>query len=192
MISLCLLAIAIQAPAVTGLRVEYLINPLGIDAVRPRLSWIITSTERNTVQAAYELQVTRSGRLIWDTGRTPGDSSVLIAYAGPALEPRRRYEWRVRVWDAKGRASAWSALGSWEMGLGEPSQWTAAWIGPAPSPNDSVGGPAPLLRRGFRVSGAVANGKSQCVGVGNDRVGLGASGPAAFSDAQVDRPANAR
>ncbi len=166
MISLCLLAIAIQAPAVTGLRVEYLINPLGIDAVRPRLSWIITSTERNTVQAAYELQVTRSGRLIWDTGRTPGDSSVLIAYAGPALEPRRRYEWRVRVWDAKGRASAWSALGSWEMGLGEPSQWTAAWIGPAPSPNDSVGGPAPLLRRGFRVSGAVARARLYATSLG--------------------------
>ena len=45
-----LLAVAIQqAPAVTGMRVEYSTNPLGIDAVRPRLSWRITSSERNTM-----------------------------------------------------------------------------------------------------------------------------------------------
>ena len=151
---------------VTGLRVEYLTNPLGIDAARPRLSWRITSAERNTVQAAYQVQVTRSERLIWDTGRIPGDSSVFVAYTGPDLESRRRYEWRVRVWDAKGRESAWSAPASWEMGLREPSQWTAAWIGAAPSPTDSVGGPSPLLRRAFRVSGVVARARLYATSLG--------------------------
>ena len=167
MIASIFLVAAMQQPlGVTGLRVEYLTNPLGIDVLKPRLSWKITSTERNTVQAAYELQVMRSGRLIWDTGRTPGDSSVFITYEGPALESRRRYEWRVRVWDAKGRESAWSALGSWEMGLGDSSQWTAAWIGPAPSPTDSVGGPAPLLRRAFRVNGGVARARLYATSLG--------------------------
>ena len=160
--------IAIQQPSlgVTGLRVEYLANPLGIDAVRPRLSWRITSAEHNTVQSAYEIEVTRSGRLIWATGRTSGDASVFVAYGGPDPESRRRYEWRVRVWDGKGRVSPWSELGFWEMGLLEPSQWTAAWIGTAPGPTDSVGGPSPLFRRAFRVSGVVARARLYATSLG--------------------------
>ncbi len=162
--------LATQQPSlgVTRLRVEYLTNPLGIDVARPRLSWRITSAppERNTVQAAYQLQVTRSGRLIWDTGRTPGDSSVFVAYAGPDLESRRRYEWHVRVWDAKGHVSPWSAPGWWEMGFLQPSDWAAAWIGSAPSPTDSVGGPSPLLRRTFRVSGSVARARLYATSLG--------------------------
>src|ERR1043166_945681 len=129
MIAAILLAAAIQAPGVTGLRAEYLTNPLGIDAARPRLSWRITSAERNTVQSAYQMQVTRAGRPVWDSGRIQADSSIFVAYAGPALESRARYVWRVRVWDGKGRASAWSAPAWWEMGLLQTSEWTAAWIG---------------------------------------------------------------
>ena len=155
-----------QAFGVTGLRVEHLTNPLGIDVARPRLSWRITSAERNTVQAAYQLQVTRNERLIWDTGRTSGDSSVFVVYAGPDLESRRRYAWRVRVWDAKGRVSPWSAPGWWEVGLLQPSDWAAAWIGTAPSPTDSVGGPSPLLRRAFRVSGVVTRARLYATSLG--------------------------
>ena len=157
MIAAILLAAAIQAPGVTGLRVEYLTNPLGIDAARPRLSWRMTSAERNTVQSAYQVQVTRGGRgrPVWDSGRIQADSSVFVAYAGPALESRARYVWRVRVWDGKGRASAWSAPAWWEMGLLQPSEWTAAWIGS--SATDSSGGPAPLFRRAFHLKGAVAS-----------------------------------
>ena len=155
MIAAILLAAAIQAPGVTGLRVEYLTNPLGIDAARPRLSWRMTSAERNTVQSAYQIQVTRAGRPVWDSGRIQADSSVFVAYAGPALESRARYVWRVRVWDGKGRASAWSAPAWWEMGLLQPSEWTAAWIGSSAA--DSSGGPAPLLRRAFHLRGAVTS-----------------------------------
>ena len=148
--------IAIQQPSlgVTGLRVEYLANPMGIDVAKPRLSWRITSADRNTVQAAYQIQVTREGKGIWDSGRTAGDASVFVGYGGPALESRTRYVWRVRVWDAKGRASGWNS-GWWETGLLAPSDWSASWIGPAASPNDSLPAPAPMLRRGFRVNGAI-------------------------------------
>src|SRR5881394_2003344 len=167
MITVLVFAAALQqAFGVTGLRVEHLTNPLGIDVARPRLSWRITSAERNTVQAAYQLQVTRNERLIWDTGRTSGDSSVFVVYAGPDLESRRRYAWRVRVWDAKGRVSPWSAPGWWEVGLLQPSDWAAAWIGTAPSPTDSVGGPSPLLRRAFRVSGLVTRARLYATSLG--------------------------
>jgi len=149
-----------------GLRVEYLTNPLGIDVPRPRFSWKIRSGERNTVQAAYQVQVTRGDRLIWDSGRIVADSSVFVTYAGPALAPRTRYAWRVRVWDGKGRASAWSESGSWETGLLQPSDWSAAWIGTAASPSDSLGGPSPLLRRAFRLNGAVASARLYATSLG--------------------------
>ncbi|MGE5801880.1 MAG: hypothetical protein ACM358_06460, partial [Gemmatimonadota bacterium] len=84
--------IAIQQPAlgVTGLRVEYLANPLGIDAPRPRLSWRLTSAGRNTVQGGYQIQVTRNGTRVWDSGRVGSDASVFVSYAGPPLESRTR------------------------------------------------------------------------------------------------------
>ncbi|HUC40480.1 MAG TPA: family 78 glycoside hydrolase catalytic domain [Gemmatimonadales bacterium] len=170
MITTLLLAIAIQSPTVTGLRVEYLTNPLGIDAPRPRLSWRITSTDRNTVQAAYQVQVTKevgaqhAPPLLWDSGRITADSSVFVTYAGPALTSRTRYVWRVRIWDAKGRGSPWSQPASWETGLLQPSDWTAAWIGTGPT--DTAGGPSPLLRRGFRLSGAVASARVYATSLG--------------------------
>jgi alpha-L-rhamnosidase len=155
-------ALAVTQPpslGVTGLRVEYLANPLGIDAPRPHLSWRITSKQRNTIQAAYELQVARSeadlvsGRhLLWESGRVASDASVFVPYGGPILESRSRYVWRVRVWDATGRASPWSAPASWETGLLQPSDWTAEWIGTT----DTLNGPSPLLRRAFKVDGAIA------------------------------------
>ena len=160
--------IALQQPSlgVTGLRVEYLSNPLGIDALHPRLSWRLTSAARNTVQSAYQIQVTRNGTRVWDSGRVGSDASVFVSYAGPPLESRARYVWRVRVWDGTGRTSPWSAPAFWEMGLLDPSQWTAAWIGTAPSPTDSSGGPSPLLRRAFRVSGVVASARLYATSLG--------------------------
>ena len=74
------------------LRVEYLANPLGIDATRPRLSWEITSTRRNTMQAAYQVQVARTeadlargANLLWDSRRVSSDASVFVPYG--ALAP---------------------------------------------------------------------------------------------------------
>jgi len=42
---------------VKELRCEYLVNPIGIDVVQPRLSWKIISDEKNVLQTAYLLAV---------------------------------------------------------------------------------------------------------------------------------------
>ncbi len=39
------------------LRVEYLEDPLAVDAPRPRLSWIVSSDRRGARQAAYRIRV---------------------------------------------------------------------------------------------------------------------------------------
>ena len=42
---------------VTHLRCEYLVDPLGIDQTRPRLSWQIESSLRGVKQTAYRILV---------------------------------------------------------------------------------------------------------------------------------------
>src|SRR4051812_21514234 len=118
MIVLSLTVLApVQAAAqitVSGLRVEYLTDPIGIDAAQPRLSWRIASTQRNTMQAAYQIQVTTNdATLLWDSGKVTSDASVFVDYGGPPGVSRTRYQWRVRVWDTSGRASPWSPAASW-------------------------------------------------------------------------------
>src|SRR6266851_576321 len=147
---------------VGGLRVEYLTNPIGIDVVQPRLSWRIASTRRNTMQSAYQLQVdtseaslTRGAKLLWDSGKIVSDASVFVDYAGPHAVSRTRYYWRVRIWDMSGRVSPWSSIAFWETGLLQSGDWTAQWIGPPPTPADSLPSPSPLLRREFRVGDRV-------------------------------------
>ena len=45
---------------VTGLRCEYLLDPLGIDERHPRLSWTIESDRRGARQTAYRILVASS------------------------------------------------------------------------------------------------------------------------------------
>lgn len=117
------------------LRCEYLQNPLGIDKASPQLSWQSDGTERNWKQAAYQIFVASSTeRLragdadIWDSDRTESSDSVNIAYRGPALESRRRYYWKVRVWDAAGHVSDSTESAWWETGLLHRADWNAKWI----------------------------------------------------------------
>src|SRR2546428_250428 len=141
---------------VAGLRVEYLTSPIGIDVAQPRLSWRIESNRRNTVQAAYQLQVAtgetslvRGANLLWDSGKIASDASVFVNYGGPPALSRTRYYWRVRAWDAGSGASPWSAPAFWETGLLQPADWTAQWIGPQQTTTDSLPAPSPLFRRAF-------------------------------------------
>lgn len=117
------------------LRCEYLENPLGIDAAVPHFSWQSDNTERNWNQVAYEVLVASSAdRLqagnadMWDSGKVDSSDSVGIAYRGPALESRKRYYWKVRVWDAAGQTSESAEEAWWEMGFPHATDWKAKWI----------------------------------------------------------------
>lgn len=126
---------------------EYECNPLGIDADRPRFSWILRSDRRDQRQSAYRILVAGSPEALsdgigdrYDSGRVESDQSVNVPYAGPPLSSGERCFWKVQCWDSDGAPSPWSEPAWFEMGLLQPGDWEGAWIGADPEIS------APLLR----------------------------------------------
>lgn len=147
------------------LRCEYLINPLGIDVVEPRLSWILESDERAQFQTAYQMLVASSEELLaqdkgdlWATGKIESDQSSHIVYKGTSLSSQMFCYWKVRVWDRADKPSDWSTPAFWSMGLLNQNEWNANWIGAPPIrfwwfrrkfPKRHK--PCPLLRKSFSL-----------------------------------------
>ncbi|MDR1880809.1 MAG: family 78 glycoside hydrolase catalytic domain [Tannerellaceae bacterium] len=111
-------------------------NPVGIETFRPRFSWRIQAEGRGFEQSAWQILVagteeqllTDSGNL-WDSGKVDSSASILLPYAGKTLEAGKRYFWKARVWDRQGKASPWSLVNRFQMGLPEKKDWgKAQWI----------------------------------------------------------------
>jgi len=135
---LSLFAAAHAAPAMTvgRLRCEYLENPLGIDVVPPRLSWLVQSDRRGARQTACQILVASSPDLLgadtadlWDSGKVVSDETVLVPYGGKRLGSRAACWWKVRAWDESDQPTAWGEPAQWTMGLLQPADWSAKWIG---------------------------------------------------------------
>jgi alpha-L-rhamnosidase len=164
--------------AVNGLRCESQTDPLGIGDPRPRLSWVLTSDRRGEAQTAYHVVVasTAAGLAqdrgdLWDSGKVPGAQSVHVEYAGRPLPSRTIAHWKVRVWDADGRPSAWSEPARWEMALVDPGDWTAIWLNdgkitPATDEAFYEPDPAPLFRRDFTLPSPVTRARLYITGLG--------------------------
>ena len=118
------------------LRCEYRSEPLGVDNVRPNLSWIVTSDLQGQAQTAYRVLVASSlenlnshqGDL-WDSSKTPGDTTYGIVYSGADLQSHQQCYWKVMSWDRDGKPGAWSKPAHWSIGILDPSEWKGEWIG---------------------------------------------------------------
>ena len=122
--------------SVGGLRVGARRDPVGIAQERPQLSWQLRAAGAGHRQTAYQIRVAssparlRSGRAdLWDSGRVTSGANTYVAYAGRKLGSRQQAFWTVRVWDEHRRASRWSAVSSFEIGLLSSEDWTAQWVG---------------------------------------------------------------
>ncbi len=119
----------------TDLACEQLRNPVGIDSVQPRLSWIVPGNGRGEAQTAYQVLVATSEKLLdsdkgdlWDSGKVASDQSVLVRYEGKPLKSEMGCHWKVRVWTKNGGQSQWSKTAFWSMGLLNPTDWKGKWI----------------------------------------------------------------
>jgi alpha-L-rhamnosidase len=120
----------------TSLRCEFLTNPIGIDNLHPRLSWVLESDQRNQKQSAYRIvvasseeQLTRDFGDLWDTGKVLSNLTHGVVYDGARLLSGMHCYWKVRAWNGDDEPSAWSSNAHWSMGLLSASDWKAEWIG---------------------------------------------------------------
>lgn len=117
------------------LETEYLINPMGLDSIRPRLQWKLVSDDRGARQTAYRILVAGSGQMLdrnqgdlWDSGKVVSGDSIQIEYSGKPLVSGQHCIWKVQTWDENDKASRWSEPRLWSMGLLNTNDWKAQWI----------------------------------------------------------------
>ena len=147
--SFCLMA----QTAPIQLRCMNRVDPLGIDDPHPRLSWRISSDQKDLRQTAYEIRLREDARqssFLWETGKVISGVSIAIPYQGPPLRSGQKYFWQVRVWDSQDKPSPWSPVANWQMGLLQAEDWTARWIGPG-FEEDSLRRPPPVFTRSFTL-----------------------------------------
>lgn len=147
------LSASAQKLGVIDLKVEHLNDPLAIETETPRLSWKITSTEKNTQQSEYEIRVgtnknslNKGKDLVWKNHAVT-DQSIWIDYAGSPLQSKKKYFWQVRVKDNHGNTSAWSTIGFFQMGMAA-SDWQAQWITVS---GKDTSARSPLFRKEFTL-----------------------------------------
>ena len=160
-----------QSFHVENLRTEYAKNPIGLDEPAPRLSWILHSDRRGTMQTAYEIRVAPTegalAKPTWTSGKVTTDESVNRPYSGPGLKPGTRYYWQVRSWDDRGTASDWSMPSFWETGLMSPAGWSASWITPSTPEDTTRSNPSPILRKEFALdAGTIASARAYVTALG--------------------------
>ncbi|MFF2486631.1 family 78 glycoside hydrolase catalytic domain [Microbacterium sp. NPDC058062] len=152
------------------LRVEYLRAPIGVGTRSPRFSWLV-----DHVRAAYELEVSTAGKVVWASGEIDTADAAPVVYAGESLISNAAYAWRVRSRGLGGEWSDWTGS-TFETSLLDASDWVAPWIEPVQqdavverwsivdwirglgpdSPPEERLRPAQLLRQRFEVGpGAV-------------------------------------
>lgn len=139
---------------VKELQCEKLVNPLAIDQTKPYLSWQLETNENAVHQSAYQILAATDEDLLteekadlWNSGKVESPESAWVLYQGDELSSKSFVYWKVRVWDGDDKASDWSETAYFGIGLLNPSDWKAAYIG-----SDTLSGKpqSPLLWKHFQ------------------------------------------
>ena len=157
---------------------EYLVNPLGINTVKPRFSWTIVGNVRNQHQSAFEFLVSDNekelGQLkgnVWQTGKVASETNVLLKYDGIQLKPFTRYYWRVRIYDQNGNRSKWSTIQWFETAMFMDTDWQGKWIGDGSKQFERdedfyKNDPSPVFRRAFTTRAKLESARLYISGIG--------------------------
>jgi alpha-L-rhamnosidase len=171
----------------TKLTCEYLQNPSVVDVVRPRLAWINIAgeMERGERQTAWQIRVASSEKKLeqadlWDSKKVNSEECNRVEYSGTPLLSRMDCWWQVRVWDKNGIVSDWSKPSFWRMGILNPLEWSAKWIGAPWQGEEALSKitnpkthlpqilppPAPMFRKEFRIDKKIAKAVAFVTGLG--------------------------
>ena len=175
---------------------DYQSDPIGMDNIRPSLSWELQSSQRNVQQVAYRILIADDSLLlqnnegnIWDTKKVVSGQSIQVSFAGQKLLPEKNYYWKVMVWDNHGNTSPWSWTAKWQMGLLSQGDWKGAqWIGYNKMPDSlrlvpAIDNPAdkrwtegedtlPLLRKEFTINKKIKKATAFITGLGQFEMSL--------------------
>lgn len=150
MLMLIVAAPAFSALKVTNLRVNGLVNPIGVDNEQPLFSWTVSDGDMKDVeQTTFRVQIYTNAlcsKRVWNSKQQKSNLSEINA---PMLEGvGTKYYWRVEIRDNKGRMviskPAWFITG-----LNGTGWSNAQWIGAEPTVKSSE---APLFHKSFKVA----------------------------------------
>ncbi len=159
----------------TDLRCEYAVNPLGVDTRQPRFTWLLEAAQRGQRQTAYRVLAASSAEKLeegkadlWDSGKVRAEEALPVEYAGQPLQSGERCYWKACAWDKDDLAGPYSEPAWFEMGLLEPGDWKAEWIGfPA-----GWNGRALYFRSTFEVEKEVRQARVSIAGLGYSELRL--------------------
>lgn len=154
---------------IVDLKCEFATNPIGIDILKPQLSWRLESDSKQVRQTAYRIIVSDSeddlnkdDGNIWDSGIKKFSQSVGILYSGKELVSRGRYYWKVKIQDSEGKESQWSSTAVFEMGLIKQEDWLGSWVGFA----SGWAGKPIYFKKIFNVNKEVKQARMYIAGIG--------------------------
>jgi len=148
---------------------EYKAEPICIDTVNPRFSWIISSKIRNNYQTAYQILISKDSENIkkevgevWNSGKVQSNRTVNIEYKGYQLESCTKYYWKVRIWDSKGVVTPYSKTSIFETvflnGFESKAEWLVAPVG--------LKNIAPMFRKEFKILSKIRRARAYISGLG--------------------------
>ncbi len=131
-----------------------LMNPFETDGFRPAFSWKTNAGSASWKQGAWQIVVAESEKslqsmesIAWNSGKVKDGQQLFIPFDGQKLTTGKKYFWQVRVWDGKGRPSAWSEVSSFRIPLDYHKDWKGEWI----TYDFERSAPMPLLRKSFSL-----------------------------------------
>jgi alpha-L-rhamnosidase len=153
-----------------NLRVNYTVNPIGIDTSNPLFSWEMDDARLGARQTAWQVLVASSPELLkngkadlWDSGKQLTTQSGQIVYGGQPLTSCSRYFWTVKVWDKDGKVSIARDPALFEMGYLNRSDWKGQWI---THTEDTVFYPAPYFRKVLTLKDKPIRATAYVAGIG--------------------------
>lgn len=126
-----------------NLTCEYRQNQPVIGTLNPLFGWQLASDIRGDKQTAYRMIVRLNGLVIWDSGKVKSGRSQGVSYGGKPLTAGQSYDWSVKIWDSKGKAT--QSETAFFQTAPDFSASKARWIGAITRENSNL----PVGRRDF-------------------------------------------